>query len=93
MTTDTAVQVYDDGGPVSQPDGFAGEPTVSLTLEEIHAAYAAAAALWRKPMVEILKSGLIWYNSIHMLDTTLLGVYDYLCGERNAAKAALEVKK
>ncbi len=31
MSTDTAVLVYDDGGPLSQEDGFAGvEPSMEF---------------------------------------------------------------
>ena len=65
-------------------------PTL-LTDADIHQAQLDALALWRKPMIEIIRSSLLIYNSLYPVDGELLAVYDYLCNRRNET-ASKEVK-
>jgi len=82
---------------ISQPDGFAGvevseaAPTL-LSDADIHQAYLDAYAIWRPAMVRLLRGGLIFYNGIYPLDSALLGVFEYLCKQRDATSPKKEDK-
>ena len=76
---------------VSQADGFA-KPISVLSEADFYKAYLDACSIWRPALIRILKGGLILYNGIYPLDSALLGVFEYLCKQRDATSPKKEDK-
>ena len=66
------------------------EVVKALDDADIHKAYVDASELWKSGTKRVLRSGLLFYNSLYPLDSIVLNVLEYLQHQRDVAGALKE---